>query len=268
MRATWLTDIHLNFLRPLALKAFYDRVKAEKPDAVLITGDIAEGDSVHRYVAELADHVGKPTYFVLGNHDYYRSNIRVVRGDIVRASKRATYLPAVGPVQLTPRVVMIGVDGWGDARCGDLASTVQLSDWKLIEDFKKSRVDRDARLELLQRLGTAEARTLSEKLAAVPETPELLVLTHVPPFPGACVYDGEVSSPAWQPWFTCIATGEVLAQYAAEHPGQQITVLCGHSHGLGTYQHAPNLVVRTGGWPPHVEGYGNPVVQATLELAR
>ena len=27
MRATWLTDIHLNFLRPLALRAFYDRVR-------------------------------------------------------------------------------------------------------------------------------------------------------------------------------------------------------------------------------------------------
>lgn len=266
MRATWLTDIHLNFLRPLALKAFYDRVKSERPDVVLITGDIAEGDSVGRYLLELSEHVGKPTYFVLGNHDYYRSNIRVVRGDIPRAAKRATYLPSVPSVQLTDRLTMIGVDGWGDARCGDLASTVSLSDWALIEDFKKSRVDRAARLELLQRLGTAEARLLAEKLAAVAGAPELLVLTHVPPFPEACVYDGEPSGPAWTPWFTCIATGEVLAAHAQRYPAQRITVLCGHSHGIGSYQAAPNLLVRTGGWPPHVEGYGNPIVQATLEL--
>ena len=266
MRATWLTDIHLNFLRPLALKAFYDRVRAERPDAVLITGDIAEGDSVAKYLAEMAEAFGVPIYFVLGNHDFYRANIRVVRGDIPRAHKRATYMAAVPSVQLTDRVTMIGVDGWGDARCGDLASTVQLSDWGLIDELKKHKTDRDARIAALQRLGTAEGRLLAEKLAAVAHAPELLVLTHVPPYPEACVYDGEQSSPAWLPWFTCIATGEALDAHARAHPAQRITVLCGHSHGIGSYQRLPNLEVRTGGWPPHVEGYGNPVVQATLEL--
>jgi hypothetical protein len=48
------------------------------------------------------------------------------------------------------------------------------------------------------------------------------------------VYDGEQSEPAWLPWFTCIATGEALAEYADDHPDTQLTVLCGHSHGLGT----------------------------------
>ncbi len=265
MRATWLTDIHLNFLRPLALKAFFDRVKAEQPDALLVTGDIAEGDSVAKFLGQMIDHIGAPIYFVLGNHDFYRANIRVVRGDIPRANKRATYMPAIPSIQLG-RVTMIGVDGWGDARCGDLASTVQLSDWNLIEEFKKTKTDRNARNELLQRLGTAEGRLLAEKLAAVAGVPELLVLTHVPPYPEACVYDGEQSGPAWTPFFTCIATGEVLDAHAKAHPHQKITVLCGHSHGLGTYQRFPNLEVRTGGWPPHIEGYGNPVVQATLEL--
>ena len=264
MRATWLTDIHLNFLRPLALKAFYDRLKAEQPDVLLITGDIAESDSVGKFLGEMSEIA--PIYFVLGNHDYYRSNIRVVRGDIGRAAKRATYMPAVLQVALTPNITMIGVDGWGDARCGDLESTVQLSDWNLIEDFRKAKQDRNARNEILQRLGAAEARMLSEKLAAVAQTPELLVLTHVPPYPEACVYDGEPSGPAWSPWFTCIATGEVLDAYAQAHPAQRITVLCGHSHGIGSYQRLPNLEVKTGGWPPHVEGYGNPVVQATFEL--
>jgi Icc-related predicted phosphoesterase len=264
VRATWLTDIHLNFLRPLALKAFYDRVKAEKPDALLVTGDIAESDSVGKHVAEMS--AIAPVYFVLGNHDFYRSNIRVVRGDITRASKRATYMPAVPSVKLTDHITMIGVDGWGDARCGDLESTVQLSDWNLIEEFKKLKGERSARNELLQRLGTAEARLLKEKLDGVGTAPEILVLTHVPPFPEACIYDGEQSSPAWTPWFTCIATGEVLEAFAKSHPSQRVTVLCGHSHGIGDYQRLPNLEVKTGGWPPHVEGYGNPIVQMTFEL--
>lgn len=260
MRATWLTDIHLNFMRPLALRAFYDRVRQEQPDVLLVTGDIGESDSVARFVDELR--AIAPIYYVLGNHDYYRSSIHTVR-----AALPAGWLPGIeAPVQLSERCSLIGVDGWGDARCGDLASTVQLSDWQLIEDFAASRYDRAARLQLLQELGTTEAFVLGEQLARVPQTEQLVVLTHVPPFPQACVYDGAQSSPAWLPWFTCVATGEVLAEYARAHPAVQITVLCGHSHGEGRCRPEPNLDVRTGGWPPGIEGYGNPIVQATLEL--
>jgi 3',5'-cyclic-AMP phosphodiesterase len=266
VRASWLTDIHLNFLRPHALEAFYDRVKAEQPDAVLVTGDIAESDSYGKFLDDLAQRTGAAVYFVLGNHDYYRSSIRTVREEASRM-KRVTWLPSAAPVQLTPRVTMIGIDGWGDARCGDTSSKVQLSDWNLIDEFKKVK-DVTARIETLQRLGGNEARALKDRLSHVPPAPpELLVLTHVPPFPEACVYDDQPSEPAWLPWFTCIATGEILGAYAAANPATQITVLCGHSHGIGTFQAAPNLVVHTGGWPAGIEGYGNPVVQRTFELA-
>ena len=267
MRATWLTDIHLNFLRPLALQQFYDRVKAEQPEALLVTGDIGEADSAIRFVDELGAQTGAPVYFVLGNHDYYRSSIRIVREQAQRASKHGTYMPAVEPIRITERTVMLGVDGWGDAQCGDLSSPVQLSDWNLIEDFRRARGDRAARCEILQRLGANEGRALRELLERVPaDARAVLVLTHVPPFPGACIYGGQQSDPSWLPWFTCIATGEALADYADAHPDTQITVLCGHTHGVGTYRPWPNLEIRTGGWQPGVEDYGNPLVQATLEI--
>jgi 3',5'-cyclic-AMP phosphodiesterase len=259
VRATWLTDIHLNFMRPLALRAFYDRVRQERPDCLFVTGDIGESDSVGRFVEDLGRIA--PVYYVLGNHDYYRSSVQAVREKLPPG-----WLPAQKPIQLTPRTVLLGVDGWGDARCGDVGSNVQLSDWQLIEEFQPVRYDRKARIELLQELGTAEAFTLGELLARAPASDQLVVLTHVPPFPEACIYDGAQSEPAWLPWFTCIATGELLAEYARAHPQKQITVLCGHSHGAGVCRPEPNLEVRTGGWPPGVEGYGNPIVQSTLDL--
>ena len=126
-------------------------------------------------------------------------------------------------------------------------------------------LDRLVALKVSPPMGN-EARTLGDLLARAPPTEELLVLTHVPPFPEACIYAGEQSEPAWLPWFTCIATGEVLTSYARAHPTTKITVLCGHSHGAGACRPEPNLEVRTGGWPRGVEGYGNPIVQATLEL--
>jgi Icc protein len=267
VRATWLTDIHLNFLRPLALQSFYDCVRAEQPQVLLVTGDIGEAPSVQKFVSELGTIA--PIYFVLGNHDYYRSSVAAVRGAMERLDDdNATWLPAHAPMRLSARTVMLGIDGWGDARCGDLESTVQLSDWHLIDDFRKAK-QRDARNALLQRFGANEARSLRGRLAEASElgpTEQLLVLTHVPPFPEACVYAGEPSSEAWQPWFTCIATGEALLEYARAHPDQHVLVLCGHSHGIGTFSPLPNLEVRTGGWPANTEDYGNPVVQSTFDV--
>ncbi|MDI3289856.1 metallophosphoesterase [Polyangium sp. 15x6] len=266
MRATWCTDIHLNFPLPRALRQFYEAIEAEAPDIVLLSGDIAESDSVVHFVDEIATQTGAKVYFVLGNHDYYRSSIRHVREQVTRIPKLATWLPGVDPVRLDDRVVLLGVDGWGDARCGDLDSPIQLSDWHLITDFFDVRMDPFGRIELLQKLGADEARVLREKLARAPDAEELFVLTHVPPFPQACWYAGAQSSPEWLPWFTCVSTGEVLAEYAANHPATRITVLCGHTHGQGVFEAAPNLVVRTGGWPPNVDDYGNPIVQSTFEF--
>src|SRR4051794_32119692 len=132
-------------LRPLALRAFYDRVRQERPDCLFVTGDIGEADSVASFVKDLS--LIAPAYYVCGNHDYYKSNIHAVREKLP-----AGWLPAMQPFLLTDKTVLLGIDGWGDARCGDLMSSVQLSDWHLIEDFANVRYDRAARNELLQEL--------------------------------------------------------------------------------------------------------------------
>jgi predicted MPP superfamily phosphohydrolase len=267
VRATWLTDLHLNFVRPRALAAFHAKVAAESPDALFVTGDTAEAPTLAGFLDGLAAAARAPVYFVLGNHDFYRSSLQDVRAAVQRDAAGATYLPAAGPLQLTERTTLVGVDGWGDARCGDLESKLSLSDWQLIADFQPCLYDRPARADLLRGLGAAEAVALADQLARVAaDTRELVVLTHVPPFPEACIYNGEVSEPSWLPFFTCVATGEVLVDYARRHDTTNVVVLCGHSHGVGSHRPLPNLEVRTGGWPPNVEGYGNPIIQATLDL--
>lgn len=42
----WLTDIHLNFLKPAERVQFYNRVAETDADKILITGDIAEAKDV------------------------------------------------------------------------------------------------------------------------------------------------------------------------------------------------------------------------------
>jgi 3',5'-cyclic AMP phosphodiesterase CpdA len=266
MRATWLTDLHLDFLNAGALSRFLGRVREQAPDVLLVTGDTGEGRTFPRFV-ELLQRIA-PTYFVLGNHDFYRSSIEEARR---RAASLGGYLPASGVVRLTPRTCLVGVDGWGDARAGNAGSPVRLNDWRLIGDLRGlEHGGPERRARVLGELGRRDAGQLRALLAgggAGDDLDDLLVLTHVPPFVGACWHDGAISDPDWLPWFTCVSTGEVLEAFARERPEIRVTTLCGHTHGRGEFVPRSNLRVRTGGWGPGEQDYGNPVVQDTWELA-
>jgi Icc protein len=259
MRVTWLTDLHLNFLGAKQLDGFIATLGREAPDLLLITGDTAESSDLRGFLDRLTQVA--PLYFVLGNHDFYGSTIAQVR-QRARATQR--WLPAAGPQRLTSTTTLIGIDGWGDARCGNLQSRVMLSDWQLIGDFRGQTSPQ--RIDTLQSLGAGEAAALRDQLARLEPAPQLVVLTHVPPFAEACWYDGRPSEPNWLPWFTCIAVGEVLLDHARHHPDTTITVLCGHTHGRGEHRPLDNLLVRTGGWLPGQRDYGNPIIQASWSL--
>lgn len=260
---TWLTDVHLERLRPGELAAFYARVERERPEVLLLTGDVFERISPARWVSRF-ERIA-PTYFVLGNHDFYGSTIARVRRD---AATTAGYLPARGAVPLTPSTTLVGVDGWCDARAGDLRSPVRLNDWRAISDLRGlGNQPAEARARRLEDLGRAEAQILRARLDQVPEgARSVIVLTHVPTHAGACWHDGRISDPEFLPWFTCVSTGEVVDAWADAHPGVQIVVLCGHTHGRGEHRPRSNVVVRTGGWAPGEVDYGNPIVQDTWEV--
>jgi 3',5'-cyclic-AMP phosphodiesterase len=238
-------------------------VAREQPDVIFVSGDTGEAGDVVGFFERL-ERIA-PTYGVLGNHDYYCASIAAVRDE---ARGTGWWLPARGAIRLTGSTTLVGVDGWGDARCGDLASRVVLSDWHLIDELDGLASCAAAqRCRTLQALGEAEAVALRDQLVRIEPPRELLVVTHVPPFADACWHDGQRSAPDWLPWFTCIAVGEVLLDHARRHPATQFTVLCGHTHGRGEHRAAENLLVRTGGWAPGAQSYGNPLVQATFPLA-
>lgn len=73
-KMTWLTDVHLNFL-PKGQETLYLHGLAQRlspGDSIVITGDIAEGPSVERYMMGWKKAIQQRQghlYFVLGNHD-------------------------------------------------------------------------------------------------------------------------------------------------------------------------------------------------------
>jgi Icc-related predicted phosphoesterase len=264
MRVAWVTDIHLNFLSPEAIRAFCRRIASEEPDYLLVGGDIGEADSVESGLVTMEHELACPIRFVLGNHDFYRGSIPAVRAAMAALSRRSFrlgYLSCVGVVGLTERTGLIGHDGWADGRLGDYAnSPVMLNDYVFIQEL--AWLDRQTRLERLNALGDEAAahvrRVLPEALARF-ET--VLLLTHVPPFGEACWHEGRISDADWLPHFTCGAVGDALRSLMQARPDRELRVLCGHTHGAGRVRILPNLEAITGG-----ARYGSPELQGILEV--
>ncbi len=276
-RLAWLTDLHLNFVKADDRGPLHEALRQAAADALLIGGDTAEAHNFAHELRTLSETCGLPIYFVLGNHDYYRGTIDEVRRQAEMLAEHQppiAWLPAAGVVQLTEKTALVGHGGWGDGRFGDFfGSDVILNDYLLIEDLREllppdrpptwlsEREILSPRLqEKLMALGDEAAEHLRRVLPeACALFPNVLVLTHVPPFQEACWHRGHLSDKNWLPHFTCRATGEALREAAEKFPQCKITVLCGHTHSGGQAQIRDNLLVLTG-----QATYGEPAVQRVV----
>jgi len=270
MRLVWLTDIHLNFVSAARKDRMFDEICDAKPDAVLLGGDIAEADSFAGCLKEMAERIGVPVYFVLGNHDYYRGSIEDVRRvarELTRDCDLLHWLPDVGAVPITEDVSLVGHGGWGDGRTGSfLDSEIMLNDYFLIRELREAngagRVLTPSLLDKLNALGDEAAEYFRTVLpSALERSREVFVLMHVPPFLEACWHDGKLSDANWSPHFTCKAAGDALLELSEQFPECRVTVLCGHTHSEGEAVVGENLQVLTG----RAE-YGAPGLQRVFDV--
>ena len=262
MRLAWLTDIHLNFVKIENRRRFYSAIVEAAPDAVLIGGDIIEAPDLIETLDEIERAVDRPIYFVLGNHDFYRSSIADVRGRVSTLNgSRLVWLTNSGIQLLNETTALIGDDGWADGRFGNYAgSTLFLNDFLLIGEF--ASLGKAERFGLLNKLGDAAADRIRTKLQEACELRRrIILLTHVPPFREAAWHEGRTSDDDWLPHFSSKAIGDAIVDVMGRYPEHQLEVLCGHTHGEGVAQVRPNIIVKTGG-----AVYGQPVVQQVLEI--
>ena len=144
MKLTWITDIHLNFLDIKSRNKFYQEIVDAQCDAILLSGDIAEANSLQEILLEIVTHVTKPIYFVLGNHDFYHGQVDEVKSNIrslMKSEELLHWLPESGPTLLNDGTVLLGQDGWADGRYGDYAnSPVMLNDSRLIYDLFQKKI--------------------------------------------------------------------------------------------------------------------------------
>ena len=264
MHAAWATDIHLNFLNKQKRQIFFGSISERNPDLVFITGDIAEAPSLNFHLQEMVESIQKPLYFVLGNHDFYYGSISSVRHETAKLGESRqdlTYLCGNQVIELTQNTALVGHDGWGDGRLGNVEQTpVRLNDFRLINEL--TGLEYVTLIGRLGELGDEAASSIRKTLARALDSYEhVIFLTHVPPFKEACWYEGQVGNDDWLPFFTCKAVGNVLYELMQKRTNCQLTVLCGHTHHEGIVQILPNLRVLTGS-----ADYGAPHVQDVLEI--
>lgn len=253
MKLAWLTDIHLNFLDDNERKSFYQHILKTNSDAIVLTGDIAEAPSLVELLAEIAENIGKPIYFILGNHDYYRGQINEVREALKKfcnTNNNLFFLSTAGLQKLDGQTILVGQDGWADGRLGDYAnSRVSLNDSRMIADlFQANMVGKFKLLEKMQELADIDAKNLQNDLlkAITLQPKKIIALTHVPPFKEACMHEGKISDDNWLPYFSSKIMGDILLQTAQENPTVEYLVLCGHTHSKAYYQPLPNLIIKAG----------------------
>ncbi len=264
MRLGWLTDIHLNFVASPKRSRFYAQIREQELDAVLLSGDIGEANSVMQFLTEIESSLSVPIYFVLGNHDFYRGSIGGVREMVARetaGSRWLRWLPASGVVPLTGDTALVGHDSWADGRLGDFfRSEVMLNDYVLIAELRG--LNKPERYAKLNALGDEAAEFLGNRTSeALARWRNVLVLTHVPPFREACRHEGRIVSDDYLPHFACSAVGDRLAAIMRDHSHNAMKVLCGHTHSSGVARILDNLEVLTGD-----AQYGEPRIQQVLEL--
>lgn len=263
-RIAWLTDIHLNFVQGPDCVEFLNNVAASGCDAVVISGDIGESDTLASYLGMIVQHIACPVYFVLGNHDFYLGSFlethQTVR-DACREHPNLHWLSDGLLVPLTDETALVGHDGWADGRNGDYVnSDVLLNDFFLIKELRGR--NKSELYEILTLLGDDAANYFAEIVPRALATHDhLLLVTHVPPFREASMYEGHVADDNYLPHFSNRVIGETLTAIMQEHPDKRLTILCGHTHHPAQIQVAPNIVVRAG-----AAEYGHPRIQDIIEI--
>lgn len=259
MRLGWITDPHINFCTVITKNKLYESINKQNLDALVVTGDVAEGDIVRGVMLDMQQHVTCPIYFVLGNHDYYNMSIERVREimrevfscdkDDLPKQNRAIWLPAVGQqdfVELTPDVALCGHDGWYDGGYANwFTSRVIMSDYQVITEFKY--LYPALLFDKLQELAKESADYVYNVLPKAFETHNTVYLaTHVPVFPENAVYNGNVSDNNWMPHFSNKHMGDAILDVMSDYPTKQLVVLQGHSHGKANFHPTSNVTSLTG----------------------
>ena len=257
----WCTDLHLELREGIGearIKRFFQEIDDASADAVVVSGDFGILDHLDYYLKNYIQHIRTKIYFVLGNHDFHGRSIAQTREmavNLTHSHHPLEWLPESGIVPLSQDWALVGHDGWGDGRYGNvLESNFVPNDYLLIQDLASlfnigGKADKVGLVQAIKQQGEIAARHFKEVLPKAFETHQnVLAITHVPPFSEASLLNGKAADPNSEtfPHFACKAVGDAFLEVLSKHPKNNLLVLCGHTHNEGSVEVRPNMKVYVG----------------------
>jgi len=266
----WVTDCHLDHIDgdPNALIRFAESLVVHNPTGILITGDVSIAKKLVYHLSAVERIVQRPIYFVLGNHDYWGADTTQVRKamhELTNVSPFLRYMPTMLYQAATAATAVVGHDCWYDALWGDWQNSgFTMNDWTSMGDFVQVNRNKATIVATAKKLAFDGVTHIHNGIkSAVRYHRNVLVLTHVPPFPQCHIGpDGQPGSQQAMPWYVSKMLGDMLMDASKSFPAVTFTVLSGHTHGKSTFQAAKNLIVHTG-----AADYGHPALQGLIEVA-
>ncbi len=267
-KIAWATDTHLDFIDGESLLRFAAHLVEHDPAGVILTGDISNSKQLIYHLSVIERVVQRPIYFVLGNHDYFGSDIVGVRKavhELINVSQMLKYLSDVPYVPLSSKTALLGHDCWYDAAVGNvLGSTAKMNDWFLIREFGQNDSGNLRQYAAVAKKLAHEGavHVMTGIKAAVRYYSNIVIATHFPPFLSAYPKENRINDPNLLPWYTSKVLGDVLLDAARTYKNVNFTVLCGHVHEAWNGRVEKNLEVRLGG-----AKYGAPMLSGYMEVA-
>lgn len=263
MKLLWLTDLHLDKAGKKRRQLFYDKLREQNADAVVITGDISNARLLPTHLKELGQACAPRTvYFCLGNHDFYGGSFAKVDKaveDVCRIQINLRHLGGGEIIRLGNNAALVGHRGWADGRAGYGSDTcVPCYDVPWIQDLQC----RSGEFGKMAELGKASGNYFRTVLPyALQCYDHVWLATHVPPFSWAAFYNGKPCSAHHQPHYSNFSAGVVIQGIAASFRGKRVTVLCGHTHSHAAVCAGPDFWVYAG-----AAQTGRPEIQRVFDL--
>lgn len=252
MKWVWWSDMQLHVMNRAARFALYQQVIDAGADGVWLSGDMFEEHRARVILLELTRAVGVPTYFVLGNRDYYHSGVKEMHARVsyaLRREKRLHWLTHESGWMLTEECALVGVDGWADGRLGSKFEGLAIQeDRHRIHDLYRAYMSgKPSLMAKMQAMADQDASRLQRQLANVfahhcPK--QVFVLSHIPPM----LADVRCGDEDLLPFYASLVLGEALVQVAEAQPMTTFKVLCGAlgDHHMCQMQLCGNVLVHMG----------------------
>jgi 3',5'-cyclic-AMP phosphodiesterase len=240
----WYTDLHLGKVLPWTFFNFIRHIHREKPKGIFLTGDISTGPLLSFHLNLMARLIKCPIYFVLGNHDYYFTNIEKQHEKLRKLCAKYSnlvWLTESDIISLNEDSALIGAEGWYDAHRGSPKLLKITIDWILTEDFRKLPSMAE-RIEAFRCLADNSVEQIERKLekALSQGYKKIYILTHFPPWQEATRNERKIFKSYHLSYDANLRLGKMIERVMRKSKAS-VTVLSGHTH-LDCWLHVSNNI--------------------------